>query len=79
MFLSYPTNVTAPLGSNVTLECVANQPVLDVMFWTLNDIQLVDDRIIQSLTEDVSDGTHRTAITLPASVRVNETIDEIVC
>ena len=79
--------MTAALGSSVTLECVADQPVLG---WTINSLQLLEGSpLIQTLenqgfiesfgvTEEVPGG-YRTTITFPASVRVNNTIDRVTC
>ena len=86
MFLVYPDNLVAPLGSNVTLECVADQPVLA---WEVNGLHLLDPIIIQNFksagliltfgaTESVPGGS-RTTITIPATVPVNDSIDSIIC
>ena len=78
--------MVAPLGSNVTLECVADQPLL---VWSINNLQLLDPAIIQRFkdagiiieigaTESVPGG-NRITITIPATVTVNATINSIIC
>ena len=82
----YPDNVTAPLGSNVTLECVADQPALS---WKINNRQLLDESVINDfkvhgfildigVTESVPGG-NRTTVTIPATVPVNDSIGSISC
>ena len=83
MFWRY---VTAPLGSNVTLECVVNQPILA---WSINKLQLLDQTVINNLQEngylvDISatervPAGNKTTITIPATVLVNETVGNISC
>ena len=86
MFLVYPDNVTAPLGSNVSLECVTDQPEL---VWRINDILLFDESVIEPLQQNgfilevggpeaVPGGT-RITITIPATLHVNESIEGISC
>ena len=82
----YPSNVTAPLGSNVTLECVADQPVVA---WILNDIMLLSQSSVQELQEvgfiveigstETVPGGSQTTITIPASLLVNDTVKRILC
>ena len=85
MFLVYSNNVVARLGSNVTLECVADQPVLA---WEVNNLQLLDRSIFNSLkntgviigigaTESIPECS-RTTLTIPATIPVNNSIDSIV-
>ena len=86
MFLVYPDNVTAPLGSNVSLECVTDQPEL---VWRINDILLFDESAIELLQQNgfilevggpeaVPGGT-RITITIPATLHVNDSIEAILC
>ena len=86
-FLVYPSNVTsAPLGSTVTLECVAMQPVL---VWELNDLQLIGVTLLNVLneqfglvvgpTEEVIEGTYRSTLSFDASVATNTTFNYIRC
>jgi hypothetical protein len=85
-FLVYPENVTAALGTSVTLECVANQPALA---WTINDIQLLEETRVSDLIDagfilgvgetEAVPGGNRTTLTIPASERVNDSVTGIVC
>ena len=87
MFLVYPPNVTyAPLGSTVTLECVADQPSFA---WTVNGQQLVHGIVNSALneafglevgpTEEVVGGNNRSTLSFDASVATNDTFNGIVC
>ena len=78
--------MNAALGTNVTLECVANETIL---VWEINSLQLLDPANIDSAlqgglvlelgtTETVGDN-YRTTITIPASEYVNDTITGIKC
>ena len=79
--------MTAPLGTAVTLECVAN---VSSVAWSINDLQLIDPGNIQLAfanmlivelgeTEELGDDTYRTTITIPATEFVNRSIDFIMC
>ena len=78
--------MVAPLGSNVTLECVADQSVLR---WVVNGLQLSDSSVIDNVknagviigigaTESVPGG-NRTTLTIPATIPVNNSIVGISC
>ena len=86
-FLVYPPNVTrAPLGSTVTLECVAMQPVL---VWELIDLQLIGVTLLTVLneqfglvvgpTEEVTEGIYRSTLSFDASVAINTSFNYIQC
>ena len=90
MFLVYPPNVTyAPLGSTVTLECVADIPSFA---WKVNGQQLVHGVVSDfsdalkagyglevGPTEEVTEGTYGSTLSFNASVATNETFNSIVC
>ena len=83
----YPPNIThAPLGSTVTLECVANQPALA---WKVNNQQLLHGTVSDELkvqfglvvgpTEEVVEGNYRSTLSFDASVATNTTFNHIIC
>ena len=90
MFLVYPPNVTyAPLGSTVTLECVADQPSFA---WTVSGQQLIHGIVsdvsegLKAMfglevgpTEEVVGGNNRSTLSFDASVATNDTFNSIVC
>ena len=81
VFIDYPTDVNAALGTNVTLVCVADQPEIR---WQVNNVQLLDSFLERGLILEVgpieSQGQYnRTTITFPASEDVNTTIFSIIC
>ena len=87
-FIQYPTDANAALGTNITLECVANQPIL---VWKVNNAQLLDQESFEKFRElelvldlgetenDGENGSYRTTISIFASVYANNTIEAIVC
>ena len=72
VFLVYPENVTAPLGSNVSLECVTDQSEL---VWRINNIQLFDESRIEPLQQN----GFILEVGGPATLHVNESIEAILC
>ena len=78
--------MTAALGTNVTVECVADQPALA---WSVNARQLLDQGTFDLFaaqgvilevgkTESVGDN-YRSTLTIPATELANQTIREILC
>ena len=78
--------MTAALGTNVTVECVADLPTL---VWSVNGVQLLDQADFNVFaaqgvtlevgeTESVGDN-YRSTLTIPATEQANRTIREIVC
>ena len=69
--------MTAALGTNVTVECVADQPTLA---WSVNFRQLLNPLALleRGETESVGDN-YRSTLTISATELANRTIREIRC
>ena len=78
--------MTAPLGSNVTLECVTNELAVG---WKINGLQLLEEARIQDFKDEglilgvggpeIVNGGNRITITIPATVHTSDAISTIVC
>ena len=78
--------MTAALGTNVTVECVAD---LDTLVWSINGLQLLEQDafnafaaqgVLLEVGETEAEGdNYRSTLTIPATEQANETVREILC
>ena len=78
--------MTAALGTNVTVECVAD---LDTLVWSVNGRQLLDQDafnvfaaqgVLLEVGETEAEGdNYRSTLTIPATEQANRSIVEIFC